>query len=67
MLCKYQPGLSNVLHYKKLPIKENFTYEEVLVAMLEEQDPILKNKTITMVKNFSNITPKMKLLGKVKT
>ena len=48
MLRKYIPDPSHVLNYEPLKIKDNLTYEEVPIQILDRKDHVLQ--TITLVK-----------------
>ena len=50
MLRKYIPDPSHVLNYKPLKIKENLTYKEVPIQILDQKDQVLHTKTISLVK-----------------
>ena len=50
MLRKYILDPSHVLNYKPLKIKDNLTYEEVLIQILDRKDHVLRTKTISLVK-----------------
>ena len=50
MLRKYIPDPSHVLNYEPLKIKDNLTYEEVPIQILDRKDHVLRTKTITLVK-----------------
>ena len=50
MLRKYIPDSSHVLNYESLKIKENLTYEEVPIQILDRKDQVLCTKTISLVK-----------------
>ena len=50
MLRKYIPDPSYVLNYKPLKIKDNLTYEEVPIQILDCKDHVLRTKTISLVK-----------------
>ncbi|XP_050290544.1 uncharacterized protein LOC126728820 [Quercus robur] len=41
---------SHVLNYKPLKIKDNLTYEEVPIQILDHKDQVLCTKTISLVK-----------------
>ena len=46
MLRKYIPDPSHVLNYEPLKIKDNLTYEEVPIQILDCKDQVLRTKTI---------------------
>ena len=50
MLRKYMLDPSHVLNYEPLKIKDNLTYEEVPIQILDRKDHVLRTKTITLVK-----------------
>ena len=50
MLRKYITNPSHVLNYKPLEIKDNLTYEEVPIQILDHKDHVLHTKTISLVK-----------------
>ena len=50
MLRKYIPDPSRVLNYEPLKIKDNLTYEEVLIEILDCKDQVLRTKIISLVK-----------------
>ena len=50
MLRKYIPDPSHVLNYKPFKIKENLTYKEVPIQILDCKDHVLRTKTISLVK-----------------
>ena len=50
MLRKYIPDPSHVLNYEPLKIKDNLTYEEVPIQILDRKDQVLRTKTISLVK-----------------
>ena len=50
MLRKYIPDPSHVLNYEPLKIKDNLTYEEVPIQILDRKDQVLCTKTISVVK-----------------
>ena len=50
MLRKYISDLSYVLNYKPLKIKDNLSYEEVSIQILDQKDQVLRTKTISLVK-----------------
>ena len=41
---------SHVLNYEPLKIKDNLTYEEIPIQILDRKDHVLRTKTITLVK-----------------
>ena len=50
MLRKYIPTPLHVLNYEPLKIKDNLTYEEVPIQILDRKDQVLHTKTISLVK-----------------
>ena len=50
MLRKYIPDPSHVLNYEPHKIKDNLTYEEILIQILDRKDHVLRTKTISLVK-----------------
>ncbi|XP_030959235.1 uncharacterized protein LOC115981208 [Quercus lobata] len=50
MLRKYIPNPSHILNYEPLKIKDNLTYEEVSIQILDCKDQVLCTKTISLVK-----------------
>ena len=50
MLRKYILDPSHGLNYEPLKIKNNLTYEEVPIQILDRKDQVLRNKTISLVK-----------------
>ena len=50
MLRKYIPDPSHILTEKPVEIRENLTYEEEPVQILDRQEQVLRNKTIPLVK-----------------
>ena len=50
MLRKYIPDPSHVMNYEQLKIKDNLTYEEVPIQILDRKDHVLRTKTIPLVK-----------------
>ena len=50
MLRKYILDPSHVLNYEPLKIKDNLTYEEVPIQILDCKDQVLHTKTISLVK-----------------
>ena len=50
MLMKYISDPSHVLNYEPLKIKDNLTYEEVPIQILDRKDQVLLTKTISLVK-----------------
>ena len=50
LLRKYIPDHSHVLNYEPLKIKDNLTYEEVPIQILDRKDQVLLTKTISLGK-----------------
>nr|XP_023904460.1 uncharacterized protein LOC112016178 [Quercus suber] len=50
ILRKYIPNPSHVLNYEPLKIKDNLTYEQVPIQILDCKDQLLRTKTISLVK-----------------
>ena len=50
MQRKYILGPSHVLNYEPLKIKDNLTYEEVPIQILDRKDQVLCTKPISLVK-----------------
>ena len=50
MLRKYIPDPSYVLNYEPLKIKDNLTYKEVPIQIIDRKDHVLCTKTISLVK-----------------
>ena len=50
MLRKYIPDPSHVLNYEPLKIKDNLTYKEVPIQIIDRKDHVLCTKTISLVK-----------------
>ena len=50
MLRKYIPDPSHVLSYEPLQIRDDLSYEEVLVEILDHKEQVLRNRTISWVK-----------------
>ena len=50
MQRKYIPDPSHVLNYEPLKIKDNLTYEEVPIQILDHKDQVLRTKIISLVK-----------------
>ena len=50
MLRKYIPDPSHVLSYEPLQIRDNSSYEEVSVEILDRKEQVLRNRTIPWVK-----------------
>ncbi|XP_052206752.1 uncharacterized protein LOC127811081 [Diospyros lotus] len=50
MLRKYILNISHILNYESLDLREDLTYEESPIKILEKPDKELKKKKITLVK-----------------
>ncbi|XP_065624386.1 uncharacterized protein LOC136065296 [Quercus suber] len=50
MLRKYILDPSHILNYEPLKIKDNLTYKEVPIQILDRKDQVLHTKTISLVK-----------------
>ena len=50
MLRKYILDPSHVLNYELLKIKDNLTYKEVPIQIIDWKDQVLRTKTISLVK-----------------
>ena len=50
MLRKYIPGPSHVLREQLVQLKENLTYEEIPVQIVDHKEQVLRNKAIPLVK-----------------
>ncbi|XP_075633421.1 uncharacterized protein LOC142605880 [Castanea sativa] len=50
MLRKYIPDPSHVLSYKPIQIRDDLSYEEFLVEILDRKEQVLRNRTISWVK-----------------
>ena len=50
MLRKYIPDPSHVLREQPVQLKENLTYEETLVQIVDRKEQVLRNKVIPLVK-----------------
>ena len=50
MLRKYIPDLSHVLREQPVQLKENLTYEETLVQIVDRKEHVLRSKVIPLVK-----------------
>ena len=50
MLCKYIANPSHILMEQPIQLKENLTYEEHLVEILDRRNQVLRNKVIPLVK-----------------
>ena len=50
MLRKYIPDLSHVLREQPVQLKENMTYEETPVQIVDRKEHVLRSKVIPLVK-----------------
>ena len=50
MLRKYIPDPSHVLREQPVQLKENLTYEETPVQIVDHKEPVLRSKVIPLVK-----------------
>ena len=50
MLRKYIPDPSHVLREQPVQLKENLTYEEILVQIVDRKEQVLRSKVIHLVK-----------------
>ena len=50
MLRKYIPDPSHVLREQPVQLKENLTYEEILVQIVDRKEQVLRSKIIPLVK-----------------
>ena len=50
ILRKYIPDPSHVLREQPVQLKENLTYEETLVQIVDHKEQVLRSKVITLVK-----------------
>ena len=50
MLCKYIPDPSHVLRYQPVELKDNLTYKEQPMQIVDRREQILRNKVIPFVK-----------------
>ena len=50
MLRKYIPDPSHVLREQPMQLKENLTYEETLVQIVDRKEQVLRSKVIPLVK-----------------
>ena len=50
MLRKYIPDPSHVLRHQPVQLKENLTYEETLVQIVDRKEQVLRSKVIPLVK-----------------
>ena len=50
MLRKYIPDSSHVLREQPVQLKENITYEEITVQIVDRKEKVLRSKVISLVK-----------------
>ena len=50
MLRKYIPDPSHVLREQPVQLKENLTYEEIHVQIVDRKEQVLRSKVIPLVK-----------------
>ncbi|XP_059663370.1 uncharacterized protein LOC132309034 [Cornus florida] len=50
MLRKYHPDPSHVVEWHNLPLKEDASYIEQPIQVLDRKEKVLRNKTISLVK-----------------
>lgn len=50
MLRRYLRDPEHVVDYENLEVQEDFSYEELLVQILDRRNQVLRNKTIPLVK-----------------
>lgn len=50
MLRKYIPDLTHVPEGQLIQLKEDLSYEEELIQVLDEKEQVLRNKVIPLVK-----------------
>lgn len=50
MLRKYEQDPSHVLDYEMIELREDFTYLELPIRILDQKELTLRNKTIPLVK-----------------
>ncbi|KAL4375919.1 hypothetical protein GQ457_02G027340 [Hibiscus cannabinus] len=52
MLQKYRLDPSHIIPYEKIEVRRELTSEEKLVAILDTEEKVLRNKSTTLVKVF---------------
>ena len=52
MLRKYIPDPSHILSYEPIHIRDDLSYEEIRVQILDHKEQVLRNRTISGVKVF---------------
>ncbi|XP_058092588.1 uncharacterized protein LOC131239044 [Magnolia sinica] len=50
MLKKYEPDPTNIINWEQIQLRDNATYSEELVQILDRKEQILRTKTIPLVK-----------------
>ena len=50
MLKKYNPDVNHVLEYKPLEVQSDMSYVEQPIEILDQQEKILRNKSVSLVK-----------------
>ena len=50
MLRRYIPDPSHVLRDQPVELREDLTYEEIPIQLLDQREQVLRNKTIPLVK-----------------
>ena len=63
MLRKYIPEPSHVLRDQSVQLKENLTYEETPVQIVDRKEQVLRSKVIPLVKSYGRIMRERQLLG----
>ena len=52
MLRKYIPDPSHVLSYEPIQVRDDLSYEEISIEILDRKEQVLHNRTIYWVKVF---------------
>ena len=63
MLRKYIPNPSHVLREHPVQLKENLTYEETSVQIVDRKEQLLMSKVIPLVKSCGRIMRERQLPG----
>ena len=63
MLRKYIPDPSHVLKEQPVQLKENLTYEETPVQIVDCKEQVLRSKVIPFLKYYGRIMRGRQLLG----
>ena len=50
MLRKYQPDPSHIIHYEPLELREDLSYVETPIRIMDKKEKTLRNKSISLVK-----------------